>query len=113
MDHEHPEMNRRVTDLADELLECKSEVGRELEKGNKRMNGLGVQIDEVAASLNDLAESIESLLEIFMCIPKLTLENCSFREKIQYQRAFSRGGLSLHGIHQGEQLSPCFGWRGH
>lgn len=58
-------LKRRVDDLGEDLLTCKTEVGQELEKGNLRMNGLSLQIKEVATSVETLNKNIELLLKIF------------------------------------------------
>ena len=57
--------HRRIDDLSEDLLECKSEVGKELEKGNIRMNGLSGKIDEIAKSVETLNRNIDLLLKIF------------------------------------------------
>lgn len=64
-DHEHKEMKRRITDVADDLLECKSEVGQELEKGNIRMNRLDGKIDDALQELSEMSLKISLLIEIF------------------------------------------------
>lgn len=58
-------LNRRIDDLGDSLLECKTEVGQELEKGNIRMNGLSLKIDKIATSVETLNGNIDLLLKIF------------------------------------------------
>ena len=58
-------LHRRVDDLKDDFLTCKTEVGQELEKGNKRMNDLSTQIKEVSAAVELTNKNIETLLKIF------------------------------------------------
>lgn len=39
------EMNRRITDVAGDLEQCKTEVGQQMQNGNKRMKDLENKID--------------------------------------------------------------------
>jgi len=58
MSGEHDPNGEKLEALEADLLECKTEVGKELERGNIRMNELQDKIDSISAS-------IEELLSIF------------------------------------------------
>ena len=59
------QLKRRIDDVNEDLIACKTEVGQQMEAGTKRMGCLSSQIEEVAANVSELRESVESLLEIF------------------------------------------------
>ncbi len=59
------ELNKRITDVAEELLECKTEVGRELERGSIEMDRLNRKIDVVQDNLNSIIVDMSDLLTIF------------------------------------------------
>lgn len=58
-------LKRKVDILDEDLLKCKTEMGKELEKGNLRMNGLSLQVNEVKESIDEVKEALDLLLKIF------------------------------------------------
>ena len=59
------ELSRRISDVSNNLRECKTEVGKELEKGNIRMDSLRLKVDDVSVKLEDLLKKIDLLIKVF------------------------------------------------
>lgn len=56
---------RRISDVENSLLECKTEMGQELEKGNVRMGKMANQIKMVSENQEELMTKIDTLISIF------------------------------------------------
>ena len=61
----HEEPHRRITDIENSLLECKTEMGQELEKGNIRMNLIGSQVKDISSKQEKIMEKMDSIIDIF------------------------------------------------
>lgn len=63
-DEKHDKLHRRISDVAEELLECKTEVGRELEAGNIKFDALNLKMTELETKIDSFIKRIEDFIVI-------------------------------------------------
>ena len=62
---DHAAILEEINRVEDDMLECRAEITKTLNKGSTRMDCLSAQIEEVSATLSTLSGRIETLIAIF------------------------------------------------